>query len=163
MRPSLAGRVGAACMASRPPLFAHTDRGTTDAQKKGLAYERKVHQQLTERFPVTYKASPWIRYRCHEGGWKYCQPDGLLHLDDRLVIVEVKLSHCVDAWEQLRKIYEPVISKIYEKPIALLEVAKWYDPLVLVPEPPQMCYWAEKAEVDKYNVLVWNGRGGIDG
>lgn len=89
---------------------------------------------MAERFAGAYLPSPWIRFN-DQTGQHWCQPDGLLDTPDGLVIVEFKYQHTIDAWQQLRLLYEPVISVLHpDRPLAVLEVVKWYDCAVAFPE-----------------------------
>lgn len=114
---------------------------------RGMKYERQTHQHLMERFPPLpsspmYLPSRWIRFRTsdpRERDWRWAQPDGLLlDLDRSLVtIIEVKLRHNQGAWWGLRRLYEPLIRKMFGPrwSFAVCEVCRWYDPAVPWPEP----------------------------
>jgi hypothetical protein len=67
----------------------------------------------------------------------WCQPDGLLEVNNLLIIVEIKVNFSSDAWWQLRKLYEPVV-KCALKPsrLALAIVCRSFDPVVPFPERP---------------------------
>jgi hypothetical protein len=97
---------------------------------------------LSARFPVEYVPSPWLQF-LNESGMHYCQPDGLL-IDVAagiILIIEVKYQHTTDAWWQMRRLYEPVLSRIFPESLwtfKTLEIVKWYDPLVNWPEDIRM-------------------------
>ncbi len=112
----------------------------TGSQIAGLAHEKKGHKFFQSSFGPEgeYIKSPWIWF--HVDGVKkqrWCQPDGLLLREDLhlITIIEFKLKHTTDAWWQLRKLYEPVIEKIYPGwDIRVLEVVKHPDPDQVMPE-----------------------------
>lgn len=129
--------------------------GRTPAQRNGQRYERKVHQALSaqfspERGTLLYAPSMWIAYSVtNEGKLHWAQPDGLLiDLSRGLIIVlEIKIRHTTDAWWQLRKLYEPLIRKIFGSAwrYAVCEVVRWYDPVVRWPE--QLVFAADPASL----------------
>jgi hypothetical protein len=88
---------------------------------------------LAREFGDRYTANPWLRFR-DDAGLHWCQPDGILRGPDRVVIVEVKYNHTIEAWRQLRLLYEPVVGWLEELPISVVEVVKWYDCAVQFPE-----------------------------
>lgn len=125
----------------REKPFQSNDRPTV-AQRKGLAYERKVQRFFEEKYGLSYFPSLWFIYGTDECA-KYCQLDGLL-LDEyrRLAtIVEIKLSHTATAYWQMQNLYVPVLRtwlRQHSWKIATLEVVKWYDPSVQCPVPPRL-------------------------
>lgn len=53
--------------------------------------------------------------------------------------MEFKYQHTIDAWTQLRLLYEPVIQVLLpELRISVLEIVKWYDCDVAFPEPVRL-------------------------
>lgn len=101
-------------------------RGKTVAQKAGLRYEGKAQGFLSSLFPA-YKRSPYIRFR-DGSGMRVCIPDGILcFYPTRVVIFEIKHLHTPDAWWQLKKLYEPVLSAAGYKEVQVIEVCRSYD------------------------------------
>jgi len=88
---------------------------------------------MLQRYAGAWEPSRWFAYSA--GGKRaYCQVDGLLHSENRIVLCEVKYQHCADSYFQLHNLYLPVVRAIYpEREIALCEVVRWYDPACLFP------------------------------
>ena len=106
----------------------------------GLRYERHALGTLGARYGPQLVPSPWLRYR--ERGapwWRYAQPDGLL-IDLRagtICILEVKVRHTVAAHTQLRRLYEPLIRRIFSAPswrFSCCEVVRSFDGRMPFPE-----------------------------
>lgn len=99
------------------------------AKGAGLAYEKKVHEKLTDQFGGVYLASPWIKY-CEEGrGSKYCQPDGLVFDVNAgvILVVECKLSFTSDAYFQMAHKYVPILEAMFpEWEVHGVQVCKIY-------------------------------------
>jgi len=112
-----------------------------------VKYERLVHGYLRGIFPQ-WCANQWIQFS-DDAGPRWCQPDGYVDLGERVLLVEVKYQHTPGAWEQLRLVYAPLLEYLFGKPVAILEIVKWYDPLIVCPEPVELV--ASPAE--------WAGRG----
>lgn len=110
---------------------------------------------LAERFGEAYHPSPWVRF-IDDSGQHWCQPDGLLKLPHGLVIVEFKYQHTVDAWAQLRMLYEPVVRVLYpEVPLAVLEIVKWFDCAVKFPEPVKLVKDVAAHLTPEFGVHIW--------
>ncbi len=103
------------------------------AQLAGLRYERKVRDKLGEVLPSAEFGVWWGYY---DGSmWRRCQTDGIL-VDGCLTIFEVKARHTIDAWWQLRKLYQPVLSVWRpDLKVNVVEVCPMVDPAVEFPEP----------------------------
>jgi hypothetical protein len=111
----------------------------TSAQRAGIRYERNVIKFLTSEFAKDFTASQWFAWHDDHERLRYCQVDGLLRLNNLLVIVEIKVNFSSDAWWQLRKLYEPIIKKVYSPSrLASLVVCKSFDPAVPFPEEPSI-------------------------
>lgn len=53
-------------------------------------------------------------------------------------VVEIKYSHTSDAWWQLRRLYVPVLQRIFPQNLwdfEVCEIVRWFDPAVAFPEP----------------------------
>lgn len=110
---------------------------------------------LLERFGAAYRASPWIRFT-DESGQHWCQPDGLLDVGETLIIVEFKYQHTLDAWHQLRLLYEPVVAHLHpEHSLAVVEVVKWYDCAVVFPEPVKLVKDVAAHLTKDFGVHIW--------
>lgn len=118
----------------RTPLSSRSR--LTAAQKAGLRFERKVQDGLGELFGSPFRPGQWFRFEDESSrSPRWCQVDGLLQLQTSVVIFEVKSRLVVDAWWQLRRLYEPVVRRaFYPAEVALCVIARNVDPLVRFPE-----------------------------
>lgn len=143
------------------PMFGSFDYGkrfpvpTKGAKGNGIRFEKKVHAVLTATFTSYVSALPFrfIDVR----GSRTCIPDGIFTYEGRVVVVEIKLRHCIEAWEQLRKLYFPVVTRAFGQSPRLLEVVQHYVPEVVFPEPTLVMptiqqYLASQAEM---GVVIW--------
>lgn len=114
---------------------------------------------LLAAFPQSYVPSPWLHFRSESSEkWRWCQPDGLLVDIERGIItcVEVKYSHTENAWWQVRKLYLPVLEKLFPPALWRLqacEVVKWYDSAVVFPEPVELAAEIGKPS-DRFKVHI---------
>lgn len=155
----------------RSPAFAsQPSKGNNPSAIRGLNYERKVHNHLSsvfnpERGSQLYVPAHWITFRTSdptERGPRYAQPDGLLVDLDRslVVIVEIKLRHMQSAWWGLRRLYEPLIRKIFGNKwsFAVCEIVDWYDPAVFWPEPYSMCRDPSMLRRNEFGVMILSSK-----
>lgn len=141
-----------------PPFKLLTPKGRR--ARLGIRYENKVHTRLEEIYGLDYWASQWFAYSIADDV-RYCQPDGLLYLREKnlFVIVEIKYSHCTEAYWQLENLYVPVMKKWMEQSrlnIATAEVVKWYDPAVAYPRKPSLVESLGDCRTDKFSVHILN-------
>ena len=117
-----------------PPF--RSSGGRTYAQKAGLRYEAKVLDYLRQKFPTTL-VSPWIEYGHHEPYSCLCQPDAIIiNQPQRLItIAEVKYTHTLQAYKQLKLKYLPVCENIFRAGYRfnLLEITRRLDPAIRYP------------------------------
>src|SRR5690348_4326837 len=105
------GRVEFAEWCDGPAALARR-KGRTQAQKRGLAFERRALQFLSASLGE-FKSGPWIRWHTRDDEF-LCQPDGLCEISDYKVFVfECKSRHCIEAYWQLRHLYVPVVRRLY--------------------------------------------------
>jgi len=110
---------------------------------------------LVERFGSAYLPSPWVRFT-DQAGQHWCQPDGVLEMDSGLIIIEFKYQHTVDAWQQLRLLYEPVLAALHPgRPLSVLEIVKWYDCAVAFPEPVRLVADVSVHTGRDFGVHIW--------
>lgn len=137
-----------------PPPFLRATK-PRGRKRQGVKYEASGQAMLAARFGEKYVAAPWIRFH-DERGQHWCQPDGLLHTASGIVIVEFKYQHTIDAWQQLRLLYEPVIAFLHRgAPIAVLEIVKWYDCAVEFPEPVKLVKDIGEHTGREFGVHIW--------
>lgn len=136
-----------------PPFLRKTNpRGR---KRQGVKYEAAGQAMLRDRFGSAYLPSPWLRFTDSTGN-HWCQPDGLLHTKHGLLIVEFKYQHTIDAWHQLRLLYEPVVAALHpEHSISVLEIVKWYDCAVAYPEAVALVADPAHHHGNAFGVHIW--------
>lgn len=158
------------CWAERRLTSAPSFQGHvpfTPAQKAGLRYEWKVKEMLGHRWGQKFFPGPWFVYRdSPTKAAKLCQPDGMLTLPQGVVLFEIKIRWCQEAWWKMRHLYCPVVEKALGVPVVgLCVVTRSFDPAVVVPEPKPRLYLSEfrdyrKSDVDlrhKVDVFIYKG------
>lgn len=129
-----------------------------------MAYERKIHWWMERRFGVEYIPQQWFAYHWR-GQIRFAQPDGLLILPKRrvLLIVEVKYTHTPDAYWQIEHTYVPLMRCFLGQgnpwQIATVEVVKWFDPATRFPVKPTLCADLTQTGCKDFNVHILNPRG----
>lgn len=154
-----AGEVTWARFARYPPSFVRrpTRRG---AAGQGVRYEEEAARHLQKELGEEFIHGPWMVFR-NETGQRWCQPDGLWIDPVRgvITIIEIKYSHCIEAWEQLRKLYEPVVRKAFEGApweVRLVEFVRWYDPVIKFPGEHNLRPRLELARPGEVAIHIWN-------
>ena len=100
-----------------PPFQLKKSR--TTAQAKGIAYERKVAAAISGMFTeggvaaTNVRIGPWIEYTARSGRPRYAQPDVVIEFPDRVVLVEVKLTHRPDIDTKLHRFYRRLARMLY--------------------------------------------------
>jgi hypothetical protein len=90
----------------------------TGARAKGKAFEKSIAKLLPQA-----AHGRWFSFRDAYGPG-YCQPDLILFFPQGMVLLECKLTDCVDAQAQMRKLYVPVLEYCYGKRPVCVEVMK---------------------------------------
>ena len=98
------------------------------SRAKGLTYEKKVGRTLKRwqregELAGELLLGPWFSF-WDEGGHGYCQPDALIITSSFVFILECKLSFTDFAWPQLRRLYKPVVEKVFERPAITIQVCR---------------------------------------
>lgn len=90
-----------------------------------MAFERRVGASLLEYFGNDQLIlEPAIVYE-DDNGPGIAHPDALLILPSGRAIIEIKLTHCLDAQEQLEGLYLPLASLAFGRSDwALIEICK---------------------------------------
>ena len=103
-----------------PPLFSRqTERRRSNsrdaARDAGVAFETTLHEKLRRKYNNYTQAHWFLYYDKKKSRPNYCQPDGLFFLrkEKAILIVEIKTTHMIKAWFQLRKLYQPVLEKAF--------------------------------------------------
>lgn len=104
------------------------------AQGAGHRFEAKVVKELEAQFGTFVSGIPFV-FSTDYSPRTVCIPDGLIIWDKEVLIIEVKLSHTVDSWFQLRKLYGPVVGRALNRKVRLLEICKTYYKEESFPEP----------------------------
>jgi hypothetical protein len=99
------------------PRFASTIGKTKGSRRRGLTYERRVTQELTELYGDVAEVfcNRWIEFE-DERGPGLASPDCVIIPKDRskpIVIVEVKLSWKAGVRSKLALIYGRLLKEIY--------------------------------------------------
>lgn len=137
---------------SPPPFLRHPPR--RGRKRQGLIYQARAGAWLLDRFKPHFRFSPWVVFN----GDRWCQPDGLLILPerDRIVVTEIKLRHCSEAWFQLFELYIPVVRVLFPNwEVVGCEVVKWYDPADVVPQAPKLRANPADAINGEFNVHIY--------
>lgn len=120
-----------------PPSFAQgTPRGR-GRRAEGIRYERRVQKYLCDLYGDCYLPGPWLSFY-DVGDQRICQPDGILFdlKNGRIILIEIKLRHCEEAYWQLHKLYLPLLRQMFPYSlwdICCLEIVRWYDPAIVWP------------------------------
>lgn len=142
---------------SDPPWYNGNHRRSTPRQRQGLRYEAYVVLEFLRRYD-NFLPKPWLSYRDSTLRRYWVQPDGLL-LDpwlSTIIIVEVKYQHVPEAYEQLFKIYAPLIRFLFPAwLIEHVEVCQWFDPAVVCPERAELCQFPDRPKSGQFNVHIW--------
>lgn len=146
-----------------PPACFVAEKRRSESQKLGIRYEKQALEALDQgaKFDL-FVPSPWIAFTDHSGR-RVCQPDALgFHEGPNgpvATILEIKLVHTIMAFWQLRRLYEPVIRRMFPKyHVRVCEVTKSFDPftpwperIVLCPELPAL----KQLDADAFGVITW--------
>lgn len=149
--------VQSAWLLGEGPFGCTPRRANSGAKRAGLRYEKKALAYLSGLFGRRFTPHQWFKF--YDGsGVRFCEVDGLLREGDDITIFEVKVGFCIEAWWQLRRLYEPVVRKVFSpKSVALVVVCKSYDPAVAFPEACQQTQlltgWRD--ELNGIGVFQW--------
>ncbi len=145
------------------PAFAQAKRKSRGAKGRGLRYEDSAQRYLKSLYGDMYVAGPWFKYKVSGyGKWLFAQPDGLLFdfYKQRLVIVEMKYNHCVEAYQQLFGKYRPLMKMFLNSEeelweISCCEVVYWYDRDTAYPEPVVLRKHVHEAKPTEMVCHIW--------
>jgi hypothetical protein len=75
----------------------------------------------------------------------------------KVLIIEVKYKHTVDAYWQLEDKYVPVMRSIFRDwEISTLEIVKWYDPSTSFPVEVKLQKHILNSKPSEFGVHIWN-------
>lgn len=99
---------------------ANRKGGTADfapAAAEGLRYERALALHAAS-LGLRVKHGQWFKFRDSKGVG-YCQPDVLClpTTNDRIIILEAKLTQKVEGEIKLQKLYVPIVRAVYNLPV----------------------------------------------
>jgi hypothetical protein len=111
---------------------------------------------LSEKLGESFIPSQWFRFFDGTGA-RWCQVDGLSVQGSDVTIFEVKTTFCVEAWWQLRRLYEPVVKRAFcVAAVRLVIVCKSFDPAVQLPEAFDLLdSFPSKAPAGRVVVFPW--------
>ena len=149
-------------LSGQPPFIRR--RKSTGRFAVGIRYEREVLDHLSLLAlgvpSVELRLGPWLEF-VDKRGRRWCQPDAVL--SDRKtgihIIYEVKYQFTSDAWWQLKWLYLPVLEKLLQGPIGLIQICRWYDPASLFPEKYDLTKDPFKIpHADRVAVHIWDAK-----
>ncbi len=80
----------------------------------------------SRRGPVFFDGQ-WLKYSERRADReRYAQPDLYLHLGNKVLCFEFKLTRCREGLEQIRRLYAPLLDRLYGVPI--IGVSTFYNP-----------------------------------
>jgi hypothetical protein len=113
---------------------------------------------LIEKFGfLRYIPGQWFQYELANKRMKFCQTDGLLFTPEqrKVLIVEFKYKHTVNAYRQLEEKYVPVVRKLFPRwSISTVEIVKWYDPSTPYPVPVSLKKDIEQTQPHEFGVHI---------
>ena len=119
-------------------------RPRRSALKRGLAYEKKVTRELKRqvhdgRLEGELFIGQWIQFS-DQYGISWAQPDAYILMENRILLLEAKLTQADSAVPQLLSLYLPLLRSIYELPILCIQVCRnlRYVPRKLVESPQEV-------------------------
>ncbi len=119
-------------------------RPRRSALKRGLAYEKVVGRELKRQIgDGSLKGElflgQWILFS-DAGGIGWAQPDAYVLMEDRILLLEAKLTQSDAAVPQLLSLYLPLLRQIYNLPILCAQVCHnlRYIPKKLVESPQEL-------------------------
>ena len=135
---------------------ARIARGHTAAQRNGLAYEVRVLDVLAAIYGIDFRPAPSILFTDRTGN-RMAIPDGILKINNTLVVVEIKLSHTERAWWQLTRLYSPLLARLVNPGtrIATVEICRSYDPSVQFPGPSTLVRSLHRLPLAATGILHW--------
>ncbi len=158
----IAGEVYSAELIDFKPKASHAKKSY--AQQLGLRYERRALVHLSAELERTVSWHPAFRFRAEGKQFdQFAIPDAIyLSSSNVLTIFEIKLKHTADAWHQLKKLYLPIVSKVYPDVVGinLCEICSTYDRGIRLPQTTivETLTAFTSAPTEFFGVYLWSGR-----
>ena len=152
----MTARIAEAAFVPHPPFARAYPRQAR--ARRGLRFERAVHEALATACGPAYLSSPWLQFRpARARRPRFCSPDGVYIdlLAGLAIVFEVKLSHTPRAADQLA-LYSSVVGCALGGLFSVrrVEVVRYYD--CAVPFPAHAVVASPFAEpADPGAVGVW--------
>lgn len=111
-----------------PPAMFKKPPKCKGARAKGYTYERTVGRRIKARINAgeingELICNQWFQFE-DANGVGLCQTDYFLICPGFIVLIECKLSQSTYAEDQMTKLYEPILRKVYGLPVICLQVFK---------------------------------------
>jgi len=99
------------------------------AVKKGLRYETRVARAIRDwnaslEVPGRFLPGPWIQFQDASPGLHWAQPDIVVDFPNITLLLEAKLTQSDAAYLQLTGLYAPLLTHIFKKPVACVQVCR---------------------------------------
>lgn len=103
-----------------------TARRLTPIQRQGLRYEARFgdHLRALGEIPLS---SQWFEFQDLEGPG-FCQTDHLIVRPDEVLIFECKRSYRPWVWDQLLRLYRPIVEEVFELPVRVAAACLYLNP-----------------------------------
>lgn len=88
----------------------------------GLTFERKVGKVLSVLFSHVH-SGVWFEYHDSKRSG-VCQIDHYVLRPGMVLLVECKLSESDDAWEQMSRLYAPILERHYGLPVSRVQATR---------------------------------------
>ena len=111
-------------LAERPRCIP-VSRPRKGAKVYGLRFEKAVAVAAQAVYPRAMHGQ-WIEYKTQSepSRVRYCQPDVIISLPDRIVVLECKLTETEEGRQQLSQLYIPTLNAISGKSVYGIVVAR---------------------------------------
>lgn len=132
----------------------------TSSMRAGLGYERDVKEFLLKEYGDKCRVGQWFLYTTElTSQVAYCQIDAFVVLEDekKILVIESKLKHTVDAWNQLELLYVPILKKVYGAgyKYCSIEICRLYDPTIGNSFPHHAIESLSDATPKDFSVFRW--------
>lgn len=139
--------------------FKHLSKPSV-SQKAGLEYEKQLKDHLQKVFGAKCRTGTWWKYTTESSAKvAYCEIDAyvILEKEKKIIAIECKLKHTMDAYEQLELLYVPILKYHYgpRYSYASVEVCRLYDPTTGNAFPHSFIEDIKEADPKNFSVMLW--------